>query len=111
MKSPKQTRKDLGLKLEELQEKHNIAPSYISQVENGKTIPHKENRQRIEEVYGTKINWLDVPLSVRDMETEWYEVERDFRGLIHMINGLPEDEKGIFIETAIKQLRTVFKKY
>ena len=111
MKSPKKTRTESGLKLEEIQEKYKIAPSYLSQVENGKTVPYKEVRLRIEEIYGQKINWLDVPIFARDTVTEWYDAERTFRLLIHEINGLPEDEKGVFIETAIKQLRNVFEKY
>ncbi len=112
MKSPKETRKELGWKLEDLQKEHGMAGSYVSQIENGKVIPHRDSRQKLEEIYGQKVNWLDVPLYVKDGRADdWYDVEREFRGLINMINGLPEDEKGVFIETAIKQLRIVFEKY
>ena len=112
MKAPKQVRKDLGWKLEELKEQHGMAGSYISQIENGKVIPHKENRERIEAIYGQRVNWMDVPFYPKDnWNGDWYDVESGFRTLVNQINGLPKDEKGIFIETAIKKLRTIFEKY
>ena len=112
MNGPKQARKDAGLTMAQLYDKHHIAPNFVSMIETGKQQAYEGTRQKLEEAYGQRINWLDVPIQVKNTEgITVYECERVFRSLLNFLNGVPEVDRKVFIETAIKQLRTVFEVY
>jgi transcriptional regulator with XRE-family HTH domain len=107
MKSLRQLRTSKGLKLSDLEQSLGICISLLSELERGLRQPTKLTRARIEYYFGEQINWLDVSdLSYSpEYPTQWFEVERQFRTTLRMINGLSDDVKGDFIVTSLKHLR------
>ncbi len=108
MRSPKEARKQSGMTLQQVYDAHNIATNFVSQIENGIQQAYGSTRKRLEEVYGTKVNWLDVPITPKPVKIGWYKTELKFRVLLNNIAGLPDDERDVFVRTCIKQLRDCF---
>lgn len=112
MKSLRQTRLDKGLTQQELtsligtRNNTTVSLSVLSYIERGINVPDHATRRRIEAVLG-RINWLDVPRIPTEArrDTEWDETERDFRGLVRMIAGLPQEQQLPFLRTAIRHLQ------
>ena len=107
MQSLKQTRKDKGISRKDIAEFVGITQANISQIESGKQSPSILTRKRLESCLGEKINFLDVPnlKTSPKYPTDWNGCEREFRGMVRMIKGLPQEEIEIFLSTAIKHLR------
>lgn len=107
MKSLRQLRLSKGLKLSDLEQSLAICNSLLSEMERGLRSPNKLTRVRIESFFGEPINWLDVPNLNTEPKypTNWFEVERHYRILLRLINGLPDDVKDEFIITSLKHLR------
>lgn len=105
MKSLRSTRKELGLTLTALELLTKIPYNALSKIERGLHTPWLQTRQTIERILG-KINWLDTPVlsDIEPIESNWNDVERDFRALVRRMKGLPEEEQHIFVTTIIKQL-------
>ena len=84
----------------------------LSQIERGIQNPEPGTRKALNKYFKAKINYLDVPVirfnSIR--LTHWNTVEKRFRDLYKAVYGLPEDEQVIFIDTAIKHLKSIRRK-
>jgi len=106
MKSLRQTRKDKGMSMADVQRQLGINNVQLFDMETGKHSPLPAWRTALENFYGQKIDFLDVPIdmSPREDQIMWVDAEREFRYFVHMVASLPEDEKPYFIDTVIKQL-------
>lgn len=108
MKSLKQTRLKHDLTLEQLKDETGVMIAALSRIESGKQVADLSTRRRLEQFFKEHlINWLDTPHIVTSprFPTTWNETERDFRGFIRRVAGLPETDRNTFIDTACKHLR------
>lgn len=106
MKSLRTLRMDNHWKLQDVQDRTGLTKDWLSEIERGVTVPLPFTRNKLEILFGQKINWLDVSLikTASIFPTTWLECEREFKGLLRYVKGLPEDEKIVFIETIINHL-------
>jgi transcriptional regulator with XRE-family HTH domain len=106
MKNLREIRKEKGMTLIGVSRQLGLTNVCLHEYELGKHSPGIEWRHLLENFYGTKINWLDIPINMspRPYEVSWYDCERNFRWDVHQIASMPKDEKNVFIETIIKQL-------
>lgn len=109
MKSLKQTRINSGISRKNIAEFLGISQANLSQIESGKQCPSILTRKRLEACFKERINFMDVPnlKTSPKYNTTWDETERQFRSLVRMISGLPQEDIEIFISTAIKHLRKI----
>ena len=112
MKSLKQIRKKKkDSLLMDVEIASNINNVQLNDFEIGRHIPGVTNRLMLEQFYGEKINFLDVPIKVipREPPANWDDTEREFRYLLKMVASLPPDEMEAFCETAAYHLVRLWK--
>jgi transcriptional regulator with XRE-family HTH domain len=111
MKSLKQLRQEKGLTLIEVEKLSGINNVQLNEFETGKHIPGVTNRKMLENFYGEKINFLDVPIKViqREPASDWNDTEREFRYLLKMVASLPSDEMESFCRTSSYHLDRLWK--
>lgn len=107
MKSLHKTRIEKGISRKDIAESLGISIANLSQLESGKQCPSILTRRRLELYFGERINFLDVPnlKTSPHYETDFDSCEREFRGIVRMIKGLPQQDIEIFLNSAIKHLR------
>jgi len=109
MKKLRDLRKESALTLEQVLQLADISSPTLSHIERGVTIPNTHTRRKLEDIFGVKINWLDVALNTDPIPSSRYQVEKQFRDLIRMINSLRNDDKRTYIKTCIKHLENLLK--
>ena len=111
MKALRNTRVLKGLNLKDVEQSLGINTSFLSEIERGLRSPSRLSRWRLESYFGEKINFLDVQnlKASPTYSTDFAGCDKKFRSLFRMINGLPQDEKNDFCQTAIRHLGKLLK--
>jgi transcriptional regulator with XRE-family HTH domain len=112
MEGLKKTRIEKSLTRKQVSDITGITLANQSQIERGIQIPDITTRQKLENFYGVRINFLDtdsINSEPREIPCSWNDTEREFRFFIHMISSLPIEERRVFIQSIVKHLNKLKK--